>query len=382
MINGTNNRTEYQRPAEAFPPGEYLADELEARGWKQNEFADIIRRPVKVVNEIIAGKKTITPDTAYEIAAALGTSPQYWLNLQSSFDLWRTEPPKAAETIAREAALRERFPVREMIKFGWLRETKNYDVLETQVFNFFDVRSIDEQPAMSFAARRNDKVAFSNLQEAWIYRVRHLASALQAPQYIEKKLRSNLYQLEALMIEPEEMRKIPQFLFEHGVRLVIVEPIPGSKIDGVCFWLDENSPVIGLTLKLDYIDNIWFNIWHEIEHVLRGDGKEVAVIDDFADGTLYSEDECEIAANSAAAEHCVSQKALADFVLRHSPLFATTYLIGFSKLMKRHPGIIAGQLQRKIKRPELFKKFQTRVRDILTSTALTDGYGHRPNLQA
>src|ERR1019366_6660156 len=51
-------------PAEAFPPGEFLADELEARGWTQTEFAGLIGRPTKVVNEVIAGKKAITPDTA------------------------------------------------------------------------------------------------------------------------------------------------------------------------------------------------------------------------------------------------------------------------------------------------------------------------------
>ena len=43
---------------------------------------------------------------------------------------------------------------------------------------------------------------------------------------------------------------MPRILSECGLRLVIVEPIPGSKIDGVCFWIDTNrSPVIGLSLK-------------------------------------------------------------------------------------------------------------------------------------
>lgn len=381
MTNGNNTEKKYQRPAEAFPPGEYLADELEARGWKQNEFAEIIRRPVKVVNEIIAGKKSITPDTAYELAAALGSSPQYWLNLQSSYDLWMTEPPKAAEFIAREASLRERFPVREMIKFGWIRESKNFEVLEGQVQTFFGLKSANDNPsAIKFAAKRNYKEAFSNLQEAWIYRVYQLATTLNAPKYVEAKLKANLSALELLMLEPEEIRKVPDFLLAHGVRLIIVEPIPGSKIDGVCFWLDDNSPVIGLTLKLDYIDNIWFNIWHEIEHVLRGDGKEGVIIDDFSNEALESEDVAEIEANAAAAERCVPQKFLADFVLRHDPLYATQLFLGFSRIMKRHPGIVAGQLQRKIKRPELFRKFQTRVREILTATALTDGYGHKPTL--
>ena len=40
-------------PAEVFPPGEFLADELEARGWTQTEFAEMINRPQKLVNDIV-----------------------------------------------------------------------------------------------------------------------------------------------------------------------------------------------------------------------------------------------------------------------------------------------------------------------------------------
>ena len=165
-------------------------------------------------------------------------------------------------------------------------------------------------------------------------------------------------------------------LTEYGVRLIVVEPIPNSKIDGVCFWINEGkSPVIGLTLKWPYIDRLWFNLRHEIEHVLRGDGKERAVIDDFETGTLESQDKAEKAANNAAADFCVPQKALADFILRHDPMYSTANFVGFSRIIKRHPGIVAGQLQHKIGRPELFKKFQHNIREIIISTALTDGYG-------
>src|SRR6185437_6960651 len=117
-------------PAEVFPPGEFLADELDARGWTQMEFAEIIRRPTKLVNEIIAGKKSITPETARELAAALGTTPQYWLNLEYAYQLWKTAPSPSEEIIARAAKLRERFPVREMIKRGWIRSSENFEVVE------------------------------------------------------------------------------------------------------------------------------------------------------------------------------------------------------------------------------------------------------------
>lgn len=49
-------------PAEVFPPGEYLRDELEERGWTVTEFAEIIGRPVQAVSEILNNKKEITTD--------------------------------------------------------------------------------------------------------------------------------------------------------------------------------------------------------------------------------------------------------------------------------------------------------------------------------
>ena len=362
-------------PAEVFPPGEFLADELEARSWTQVEFAEIIQRPTKLVNEIIAGKKSITPETARGFAAALGTSPQYWLNLETAYQLWRTAPSPNADIITRTAKLRERFPVHEIIKRGWIEPSDNPEVTEKRVLDFYGITNNDEEPRIAHAARRNRQENLSPFQEAWLFRVKQLAEAIYAPKYSEKKLRKSVETLETLLTEPEEIRHVPGLLEECGVRLVIVEPIPNSRIDGVCFWVnDGKSPVLGLTLKWDFIDRFWFNLRHEIEHALRGDGKTQVVIDDF-EGGFDTEDEAEIAANAAAADFCVHQASLNDFILRHDPMFSTTNFIGFSRLMKRHPGIVAGQLQNKIGRPELFKKYQARVRDIITETALTDGYG-------
>src|SRR5215470_9304301 len=93
-------------PADVFPPGEFIRDELEARGWTQTEFAEIIGRPKRTVNELITGKRGITPETARELAAALGPSAQFWMNLDAAYQLSKVAP--ATDRIAREAALRAR----------------------------------------------------------------------------------------------------------------------------------------------------------------------------------------------------------------------------------------------------------------------------------
>ncbi len=81
--------TKQKVPAEVFPPGEFLAEELEARGWSQTDFAEILGRPPRLVNEIIQGKRAISTETARGIADALGTSAEYWLNLEAIYQLRR-----------------------------------------------------------------------------------------------------------------------------------------------------------------------------------------------------------------------------------------------------------------------------------------------------
>lgn len=87
------------RPAEVFPPGEYIREELEARHWTQSDLAAVLGRPLQVVNEIINGRKRITAATAKQVAAAFGTSPELWLNLESAYQLGtaREPDPRIAE---------------------------------------------------------------------------------------------------------------------------------------------------------------------------------------------------------------------------------------------------------------------------------------------
>lgn len=67
------------------PVGEILADELDARGWTQTDFAEVLGLPAQFVSEIISGKKEITRESAAQIGDALGTSAELWLNFQNSY---------------------------------------------------------------------------------------------------------------------------------------------------------------------------------------------------------------------------------------------------------------------------------------------------------
>src|SRR5437870_488860 len=90
-------------PPAAFPPGDFIREELEARGWTQRDLSDITGSPLQAVNAMINGKKEITPQTAVALGAAFGTSAAFWLNLQTAYQLTQVGPPDPAiATRARE----------------------------------------------------------------------------------------------------------------------------------------------------------------------------------------------------------------------------------------------------------------------------------------
>ena len=75
-------------PDVAILPGEYLAEEIEARDISQKELARLMGRPANAINEIINGKKTITAETALQLEAAMLEIPaRFWLNLETDYQL-------------------------------------------------------------------------------------------------------------------------------------------------------------------------------------------------------------------------------------------------------------------------------------------------------
>jgi addiction module HigA family antidote len=83
-------------------PGEVLLEEfLQPLGITQVAFARHIGVSVQRINEIIRGKRGVTPETAWLFAQALGTTPQFWMNLQVGHDLARSRPRHDVEPLAR-----------------------------------------------------------------------------------------------------------------------------------------------------------------------------------------------------------------------------------------------------------------------------------------
>lgn len=365
-----------KKTAEVFSPGDFLSEELEARGWTQLELAEIMGRPTTLISGIVKGKKQITPDTAIQLGDAFGTGAELWMNLDSQYQLSKVKIIN--NSVTRKAKLYGKFPVREMIKRGWIEATDNIEILEQQFMKFFNISDLDAKPELSHAAKKTN--VFDDLtphQLAWLYRAKMLATTQITKKYDQNALKAALPKLNALLSAPEEIRHVAKILMECGVKYVIVEAFSGSKIDGACFWLNNNQPVIALSLRLDRIDNFWFVLRHEIEHVLQGHGKDNGFILDL-DSDISNQNTVndeEVIANTAAADFCVPKAELDNFYNRIYPLFSEQKVKLFSQRLGIHVGIVVGQLQRRLNRYDYLRAHQVKIRMYATSGALTDGWG-------
>lgn len=373
----------YSDPDGYRTPGQLVRGLLAQREWSQRVLAVVLGIHETTINKIVSDRQPISAEMALMLSEVFHVEPDRLLLLQQSYDLalakLSARPDPGRRT---RAQLFGGLPVAEMIKRRWLRadDVRDVKVVEDELARFFGVETPDEIEILPHAAKKSQvSPEVTPAQLAWLYRVKQLASLSLVPKFTEFGARRILKDLSGLLIAREAARKVPRLLAESGIRFVLVEALPGSKIDGVCFWIKGAMPVIGMTIRYDRIDNFWFVLRHELEHVLRGDGRTQDVLDTELEGERAGVgadlSEQERNANAAAAEFCVPQEKLERFIARKSPYFAERDILGFANTIGVHPGLVAGQLQHRTGRYDLFRKHLVPIRAAVAPSAMVDGWG-------
>ena len=359
-------------------PAQMIEAQLRERGWSQRTLAKVLGMSEQSVSSLMKGKTKISTELALQLREVLGIDADELLKFQASFDLKIDELEFRPDPTLNTRAM----VFGDMIARGWLKGIDDLwdSRLNESLCQFFGVSAIEEIEILPHAAKKTDVMGDATpTQITWLYRVKQIAQQTLVARYSQSAVADALKNLKPLRNSAEAARKVPKILAESGVRFVIVESLPSARIDGVCFWLDEKSPVIGMTLRFDRIDNFWFVLRHELEHVIRKHGQSAAMLDIGLEGeragTGASIPEEERVANEAAAEFCVPQKQLRHFIQVKSPFFAERDIRGFAATYKIHPGLVAGQLQRKTERYDLFRNHLVKIRSVVTPNAMVDGWG-------
>jgi HTH-type transcriptional regulator / antitoxin HigA len=326
-------------PARVPPPGRILVRELEARGWTQKDLAEITGRPAQTINEIIQGKKHITPDTALDLGEALGTSAEFWTNLETNYRLHLARKANQDREIMRKSQLYSVAPIAELTKRGLIQPTDEVEGLERQVCNFLGIDAIEETPKLAINFRCSpERSPEAIAQLAWAKQVENLAKQQTVGRFDRQQLLTAMPQLLALAAQPPDVQGIPELLRSLGVHFVIVPHFSKTYLDGAAFYLAEH-PVIALTLRYDRIDAFWFTLMHELGHIVAG--HPGSYLDDLGNLALTAE---EAEANQLAANWLIDPIAFQDFVGKQQPNFSRKAIEQFAHRQNRHPGIILGRL--------------------------------------
>lgn len=331
-------------PAYTPTPGEILKMELDARGWTQGEFAEIISKPQQAVSQIINGKKQITPETALRISRALDTSPELWNNLEAEHQLALARQSVAENemnAIEVRSRLHELAPVRELERRGWIPTTDTLPELEKAICTFLHISSIHETPTLRAKLRQSERLTpEAAAQIAWVRRVEWLvqqAAPLPKEPLDTKHLVTELLDLTA---RAEDVAKVPAVLQRHGIQFVIVPPLPRAYVDGATFVM-AGQRVIALSLRNKRIDSFWFTLLHEVAHIALGHDDFQLDIELEEDGA----DEHERAANQQAREWLIPAANYTEFLRLGKDKIYRDKAEAFAATIGRHPGIVAGRLK-------------------------------------
>lgn len=331
--------------ATQLPVGQILGRELAERDWTQGDFAAVLQRPVQFVSEILNGRKEITRESAAQIAAALGQTPEFWLNLQNTYLLGvqakNTDTLRELDEVRRRARLNDLAPIAALRKRRILTG-RTLKELEQEVMNLYDLQTVDDDPSFVLAARRgNDEDPLTPTQTGWVGCVRKIAKSRvgEVGTYSREALEKLAERLPNLLSTPDAFRQLPQLFASIGVCLVYVEALPGAKIDGCAFVLDD-MPVIGLSGRGKRLDKVLFTLMHEVAHL---------TLNHIASGDLLVEsldDPDDPNSNERAANRLAGTWVLPHGIPAIPPRLSKAWVTERAAQLGVHPIVLVGRLQK------------------------------------
>lgn len=296
-----NNTNRYLIEELIVPAGEHIQDWLDQHNMSVAELAlrtDISR---SILYKIIKGENPITSETAAKLQSVTNVSAEFWLNLESIYQLEKSqlEAQKQAEASALEikAFIKDQ-PVAQLVQRGILpKGFRKLSPFEQQdlLFRFYHVSNktayLDTNGDYMMAARTvKGTTSNSSALKAWIQLVintaRDVHSTLEQA-YSEQAFRAILPDLVHLTAEMDKGLSPKDFLLmlqakcrEVGVIVEYIEKLEGVRnLCGVALWLGKDRPVIALTLHGQDLDKIFFTFLHEAGHIVNDQHDMVFVTD-------------------------------------------------------------------------------------------------------
>ena len=324
----------------AFHPGYYIKELIEESGLTQEDFAKRLATTPKNLSILIRGEQSLSIDLAMKLSRMLGTSVEYWLNLQKAYDTLVADF-KSREELESERKIFKSFDYKYFVtNFGLPALSRKTDEQIKTLREFLHVATLSvltkKDMAVSFRSSVND-LSEANIVKAnsMVQIATNKALNIEAPKYNKKKFELAIEYALTLTKNHDSFYPLIKKSFEEaGVIFVILPNMSGSRINGATKKIGDNIMLM-VNDRRSYADSFWFTLYHEIGHIINGDygisfEKETGEQEDKAD--KYAED------------HLIPRKEYKTFVSNGK--FSQQSIVQFADKIGRDPGLVLGRLQK------------------------------------
>ena len=331
-------------PDYVVKPGEILEETLEARGIKKRDFAERCALSDKTISQIISGNAPVTADTAIRFERILGVSATVWSNLESNYQLHMAKI-YARNNLANGISWMEKFPIKEIVRRGFIEQPSNQIDAVERLLNFFAVGSVEswqdrfDQMRANFRASR----AFASAPESvasWLRIGEIKAERIVTSPFDRTKFIDTLNEIRKLTYKraAEFVPKLIQLCKDSGVALVFISELPNIHLSGATKWLNKDKALIMLSLRHKSNDHFWFSFFHEAAHIIKHGKKQI-----FLDEINMELTEQEKEADQIASNMLIPEPAYKEFVRQRK--FYGKDIMSFARKVGIAPGIVVGRLQ-------------------------------------
>jgi HTH-type transcriptional regulator/antitoxin HigA len=288
------------------------------------------------VSEVLSGKRPLTLSMIRSLSSSLGIPAGVLIQGQNQDDIdW------------------DRFPIKQMIAWGWIPATEDPCLTSSEEILrpfFAEARNLQLQAVFyrSSSYIRSGRSMDDYALTAWSARI--LARASANPPAVKYKTgvltEKFLREVSQLSVSETGPLLVRDFLREQGIQVVVERHLPRTYLDGAVIMTDKLSPVIGLTLRHDRIDNFWFTLIHELAHLSLHLDNESSIFYDDLD--MESDDD----PREREADHLAGEVLIPDKVWNQSPashLRSPEAAEHLAKQLNIHPAIVAGRMRHEFK---------------------------------
>lgn len=269
-------RSKYAVPFMAVHPGDVLRAELKERGIKQKDFAARIGMQATHLNELLHGKRNISPDVAAAIEDVLGIPAVDWLNLQSMYDFDRqylaTKSAEEAQARLELSDYNRIVSVPDLLKRSG-SQAKTYVEKLAEVKSLAQKKSAAELSSKGVGMfRKSGKTAMDErMTRTWVLLARRRVSNLPAVKgkFDRASVGGLVVELRGIFNDNRNViERVGDTFSIYGIKFAIEPKLDKANVDGLSF-LDGDVPCIVVTKRFDKIDLFAFSVMHELGHVIN-----------------------------------------------------------------------------------------------------------------